>query len=86
MFIVSLFAAAKNALAVWRRQQQAYAELMALDDRSLADIGIHRSQIPGIVEGFRASDREQRDREFIPAFSSQRLAGGHTWFPWFPPL
>ncbi|HWD60407.1 MAG TPA: DUF1127 domain-containing protein [Stellaceae bacterium] len=86
MFIVSLFAAARNAFAEWRRRQQAYAELMALDDRSLADIGIHRSQIPGIVEGYRVTDREQRDRDFIPAFSSQRLAGGHTWFPWFPPL
>lgn len=86
MFIVSLFAAARNALAEWRRRQLAYAELMALDDRSLADIGLHRSEIPAIVEGYHEKNKKARDREFLPAFTAQRLAGGHTWFPWFPPL
>jgi uncharacterized protein YjiS (DUF1127 family) len=85
MFFVSLFAAARNAVSEWRRRQQAYGELMSLDDRSLADIGIHRSEIPAIVEGYRAP-HENREREFLPAFSAHKLAGGHTWFPWFPPL
>jgi uncharacterized protein YjiS (DUF1127 family) len=85
MFFVSLFAAARNAFTEWRRRQQAYSELMALDDRSLADIGIHRSEIPAIVEGYR-TPREKQDREFLPAFTPHRLASGHTWFPWFPPL
>ena len=90
MFIISLVAAAKNALSEWRRKQQAYAELSALDDRSLADIGINRSQIPAIVEGFhKASQQSRATANFdFPAFSAQqaRLAGGHNWFPWFPPL
>jgi uncharacterized protein YjiS (DUF1127 family) len=86
MIIVNILAAAKNALSEWRRKQQAYAELSALDDRSLADIGINRSQIPGIVEGFHNASEKLRDREFIPAFSTHKLAGGHSWFPWFPPL
>lgn len=30
----------------WRRRQAAYEELSALDDRSLADIGITRADIP----------------------------------------
>jgi uncharacterized protein YjiS (DUF1127 family) len=30
----------------WRRRQVAYDELNSLDDRSLADIGISRSDIP----------------------------------------
>jgi uncharacterized protein YjiS (DUF1127 family) len=30
----------------WRRRQVAYDELSALDDRSLADIGITRADIP----------------------------------------
>lgn len=85
MFFVSLFAAARRALAQWRRRERAYTELMALDDRSLADIGLHRSQIPAIVEGYHAP-REKREREFLPGFTPRRLAGGHTWFPWFPPL
>ena len=33
----------------WRRRQQALAELSALDDRSLADIGISRSDIPYVL-------------------------------------
>ncbi len=85
MMIVNILAAAKAALSEWRRKQQAYAELSALDDRSLADIGINRSQIPAIVEGFREPSREPRDRELIPAFSTY-LAGGHRWFPRFPSL
>ncbi len=51
MSLINLFVAARSALAARRQRQRAYAELMSLDDRSLADIGIHRSQIPGIVEG-----------------------------------
>jgi len=38
-----------SALAGWRRRQRAYAELYALDDRSLADIGITRSEIPYVL-------------------------------------
>ena len=86
MFMLNLVAAAGHAVAEWRRKQQAYAELMALDDRSLADIGIHRSQIPAIVEGNHEAAKASRDREFLPAFNTRKLAGGHTWFPWFPPL
>jgi uncharacterized protein YjiS (DUF1127 family) len=51
MSILNLFIAAGRAIADWRRRQRAYAELMALDDRSLADIGIRRSQIRGLIEG-----------------------------------
>jgi hypothetical protein len=58
---------------------------MALDDRSLADIGIHRSQIPGIVDG--SSKGKSRveaqpvrgDFDFRPA----RIAATARWFPPF---
>ncbi|HTZ37691.1 MAG TPA: DUF1127 domain-containing protein [Stellaceae bacterium] len=86
MFIINLLAAAWEALTDWRRRQQAYAELMALDDRSLADIGIRRSEIPAIVEGHHEASAKRRDRGFIAPFTARKLAGGHTWFPWFPPL
>jgi uncharacterized protein YjiS (DUF1127 family) len=36
----------KEVYANWRRRQAAYDELSSLDDRSLADIGITRSDIP----------------------------------------
>ncbi len=38
-------------LAVWRARRAAYEELMSLDDHMLADIGISRGEIPGIVTG-----------------------------------
>jgi len=38
-----------HSLADWRQRRQAYAELAALDDRSLADIGITRSEIPFVL-------------------------------------
>ncbi len=37
------------SLADWRQRQRAYAELASLDDRSLADIGITRSDIPYVL-------------------------------------
>lgn len=86
MFIVNFIAAAREALSEWRRRQLAYAELMALDDHALADIGIRRSEIPGIVEGHRDASRPLRESEFPSGFTPHRLAGGHTWFPWYPPL
>lgn len=49
MVLVNLFAAAKHAIAEWHRRRMAYEELMSLSDRSLADIGISRSQIASIV-------------------------------------
>ncbi|HEY3916710.1 MAG TPA: DUF1127 domain-containing protein [Stellaceae bacterium] len=36
----------QSAYQDWRRRQAAYDELSALDDRSLADIGITRADIP----------------------------------------
>jgi uncharacterized protein YjiS (DUF1127 family) len=56
MSVVNLFIAAGKRFSEWRRRQQAYAELMALDDHSLADIGLHRSQIGNLVEGYRIPD------------------------------
>ena len=35
--------------ADWRSRQRAFAELSALDDRDLADIGISRSEIPYVL-------------------------------------
>lgn len=64
MSLVNLFIAAGRAFADWRRRERAYAELMALDDRSLADIGIRRSQIRALVEG---DDRSGRPSEPAPA-------------------
>jgi uncharacterized protein YjiS (DUF1127 family) len=34
----------------WRARERAYRELSALDDRSLADIGLTRGDIPYVLE------------------------------------
>lgn len=39
----------RAGLADWRQRNRAYAELAALDDRSLADMGITRSEIPYVL-------------------------------------
>ena len=54
MSVVNLLISAGRHFSEWRYRQQAYAELMALDDHSLADIGLQRSQIAGLVEGYPA--------------------------------
>jgi uncharacterized protein YjiS (DUF1127 family) len=53
-FLISL----GRALSEWRRREQAYAELMALDDHALADIGLHRSQIAALVDGGQTIDAD----------------------------
>ena len=78
MSLINLFVQARNSYADWRRRARAYDELMALDDRSLADIGIHRSQIPAIVAGFHRPEAGG-DWPAEPVVSPRRawLAEGH---------
>lgn len=40
-----------NALPSWRKRRIAIRELRALDDHTLNDIGLSRSQIPAVVDG-----------------------------------
>jgi uncharacterized protein YjiS (DUF1127 family) len=44
-----LFHAIAARFADWRSRQRALAELSALDDRSLADIGLTRAEIPYVL-------------------------------------
>jgi uncharacterized protein YjiS (DUF1127 family) len=52
-----LFKALAERYEDWRRREQAYRELSALDDRSLADIGISRSEIPYVLAHRTATER-----------------------------
>jgi uncharacterized protein YjiS (DUF1127 family) len=76
MSLINLFVAARNAFAEWRRRQRAYDELMALDDRSLSDIGLHRSQIPVLIEGMRQG-RPVPAKAPAASPSRTRLVAGH---------
>ena len=57
MSFLNLFISAGKAISTWRRQRRAYDELMSLDDRSLADIGIRRSEIRAILAADRKAAR-----------------------------
>ena len=87
MTLIGLLMSAKRAIGAWHGRQKAYAELSALDDRCLTDIGIHRSEIPGIV--YRAQQKQRPAKTpsvaDVPGFGTRtaRLAGAHRWFPPF---
>lgn len=85
MSLINLFVQARNSYADWRRRARAYDELMALDDRSLADIGIHRSQIAGIVDN---GGQPKIRVEAEPAYGSFGLRPTQlaTVARWFPPF
>ena len=70
MSVVNLLISAGRRFSEWRHRQQAYAELMALDDHSLADIGLHRSQIASLVEGYRLPNPASP----VPFAKSEKLA------------
>ena len=53
--VAQAFRALAKRYAEWRQREQTYAELAQLDDRSLADIGISRSDIPYVVSHPRLS-------------------------------
>ena len=81
MSLINLFVAARTAIARWRQRQRAYGELMALDDRALADIGVRREQIRAIVDGYHAAAHRTaaRDAASDAALGHREagLAAGH---------
>jgi uncharacterized protein YjiS (DUF1127 family) len=83
MSLINLFVAARAAIAGWRQRQRAYGELMALDDRSLADIGIRREEIRAVVEGANAEPRHTPAPALAPAPSHRHagLAASQRWLP-----
>jgi uncharacterized protein YjiS (DUF1127 family) len=66
MSVLNLLSSLRQAFTDWRRRDRAYDELMALDDHALADIGIRRSEIRAICEGYLA-----------PARSGPRVSSPH---------
>jgi uncharacterized protein YjiS (DUF1127 family) len=85
MSLINLFVTARNAWQGWQDRRRAYDELMALDDRSLADIGIRRSEIPAIIEGFHEKTRREPVSTGEPAIGMNsrqvKLALGGRWLP-----
>lgn len=85
MSLINLLVAARDALAERRQRQRAYEELAALDDRALADIGIHRSEIPALVAGVHRSAQAEAEPDPVvaAAFGGRGacLGAGQRWSP-----
>ena len=81
MSVINLLVSAGRRFSEWRHRQQAYAELMALDDHSLADIGLHRSQIAGLVEGYRVPDPSVGTVPLPEAGKARPAEGGLSGLP-----
>ena len=45
----SFFSGLGTRFTAWRGRERAFAELSALDDRTLADLGLRRGDIPFVV-------------------------------------
>ena len=61
MSVANLLISAGRRFSDWRHRQQAYAELMALDDHSLADIGL----LPGVIAGTNRSSIQHQARPAV---------------------
>ena len=83
MSLINLFVAGRSAIAGWRQRQRAYGELMALDDRSLADIGIRREEIRAVVEGYYDEPRHAPApaREPDRGYRHAGIGASHRWLP-----
>jgi uncharacterized protein YjiS (DUF1127 family) len=65
-FMISIFSSLVGRFARWRALQQAFAELYAMDDRALADIGLSRGDISAVAAG-NPPALPRRPRTDIPA-------------------
>jgi uncharacterized protein YjiS (DUF1127 family) len=64
-----IFGALAQRFVAWRERERAFAELSALDDHTLADLGLLRSDIPMVVYGKRPDENwsETAQRKATPA-------------------
>jgi len=67
----------RSAIRAWQRRKM-IALLSALDDRTLRDIGIHRGQIPQVVDRFEDHELLRRRRS-RPSPRTTRFAKQHEW-------
>ncbi len=82
MSLLTVFIAAASGWADWRRRRRSYGELMALDDRLLADIGLRRTDIPAIFhERVRRENIDVKDAAMALGALQAKLVFGHRGLP-----
>lgn len=62
----TIFGAIAQRFNDWRERERAFAELSALDDHTLADLGLRRADIPFVVF---AKGREQVEQDATASHS-----------------
>jgi uncharacterized protein YjiS (DUF1127 family) len=77
--IVSLVKYAMRKLSAWHRRQEAYRTLMSLDDRTLADIGLMRDEIPELVKVMHG---QYQSRSVDGAFETEVVQPLRQWRLW----
>lgn len=77
--VVSLAKYAMRKFSAWRRRREAYHTLTALDDRTLADIGLERNDIPALVKVMHGS---YRSASVDGAFETEIVQPLKQWRLW----
>ena len=82
MSLLTLFIAAASAWAGWQERRRACGELMALDDRLLADIGLRRTDIAPIFhERVRRHNVDAQGAAMAFSALQASLVFGHRGLP-----
>lgn len=65
-WVATSIALGLGTTALWLERRRARAQLHAMDDRALADLGIHRSQVDAVVRGGRPGTETRRRMKQSP--------------------
>jgi len=82
MSLLTLVIAAASAWSDLQQRRRAHGELMALDDRLLADIGLRRTDVPAIFhERVRRESVDAQGAAMALSASRASLVSGHRGLP-----